>query len=188
MKTNKQTRLFPISQRDLAAYLGISPTLLNMTKTGRHGNRELRSTPSNKMTALMQAHLQSQKVNAPGPSLKKIQDSSAIDCSKLATRMLGEANHADAHLEILKRRLDEMVRKEQADTHWLNTVEQLLSTLPKTRESDRDRTWLEYRQVIVLKRLKKNGRLAQVKLETQIETKKANARVYREMQKKLLKK
>ena len=188
MKKHKPARFFPVSQRDLAAYLGISATLLNMTKTGRHGARRLRSASSIKMEELMLAHQQSLKAKAQSASLKKMQDRSANDCNRLAKEMLRDANHADAHALILKDRLDEMAGKEREDMYWLHTVDQLLSKLPKTRESANDRIWLENQQAIVLERLQRNGRLAQVKLETQIEMEKASARVYRDLQKKLLKK
>ena len=79
-------------------------------------------------------------------------------------------------------------RKEQKDMYWLNTVDQLLATLPKIKGLANDRIWLENQQAIVLERLQKNGRLKQVKLETQIEMEKARARVYRDVLKKLLKK
>lgn len=187
MKKLKPARFLPVSQRDLAAYLGISATLLNMTRTGRHGARQLSSSSSYKMKELMLAHQQSLQANAQGASLKKMQDRSANDCTRLAKRILQDANHADAHALILKGRLDEMAGKEQKDIYWLHTVDQLLAGLPKTRESAKDRIWLEYQQVIVLERLQKNGRLAQIKLETQIEMEKARGRVYRDMQKKLLK-
>jgi hypothetical protein len=188
MKKLKPVRFFPVSQRDLAAYLGISATLLNMTKTGRHGSRQLRSASSNKMTELMLAHQQSLKTNAQSESLKKMQARSANDCSRLAKGILQVADHADAHAAILKHRLDELAVKEQQDKYWLHTVDKMLATLPKTRESAKDRIWLENQQVIVLERLRRNGRLAQVKLETEIEMEKARARVYRDVQKKLLKK
>jgi hypothetical protein len=187
MKKHKPARFFPVSQRDLAAYLGISATLLNMTNTGRHGDRQLSSASSIKMADLVLAQHQSLKANTPSASLKKMQARSANECTRLAKQMLQDANYADLHTVILKQQLDEMAGKEQKDKYWLHTVDQLLARLSKTRESARDRRWLENQQVIVMERLQKNGRLAQVKLETQIEMEKARARVYRDVQKKLLK-
>jgi hypothetical protein len=101
--------------------------------------------------------------------------------------MLLDADHADARAAVLKRRLDEMYAKEQEDTPWLNTVDHLLATLTKNKESAKDRIWLENQQQLVLKRLQKNGRPEQAKLEIQIETEKAKARAYRAVQKKLQK-
>ena len=188
MKKQKPNRVFPVNQRDLAAYLGISATLLSMTETGRHGQRQLSSASSSKMTELLLAHQQSQKSNAHTASLKKMQDRSANDCARFAKVVSLDANHAKAHAVILRNRLDKMARNEVQNMHWMNTVDLLLATLPKTRESAKDRIWLENQQKIVLKRLEKNGRLAQVKLEGQIEIEKARARIYMDVLKKLLKK
>lgn len=188
MKKHYPEKVFPLSQRDLAAYLGISVTLLNMTETGRHGERRLCGKPSKKMAELLVAHQQSQKLNTHGISIKRMEISSANDCARLAKVMRLDADHADAHVAILNRRLDEMVSKAKQDMHWIKTVDLLLATLPKTRESAKDSIWLQNQQEIVLERLQKNGWLAQVKLEAQIETKKERARVCRNVLKKLLKK
>lgn len=183
MKRHKPPNFFPVSQRDLAAYLGISATLLNMTKTGRHGTRQLRSASSIKMAELMKAHLQSKKANST--FLIKMPDRLVNDCTRHANKILLNANHADKRVVLLKYRLDEMTAKEREDIYWLNTVNQLLASLPRTKSSTKDRIWLQYQESITLKRLQKNGRLAQVKLETQIEIEKARARIYRDAQKKL---
>ena len=188
MKKHKPDEVFPVSQRELAAYLGISATLLSMTKTGRHGDRGLTTGPSKKMEDLVVAHQQSQQFKAQTVIKKRMEDSSARDCARLAKLMLQDADHADAHVTILKRRLDEMTGNEQQDLHWMNTVDLLLANLPKNKESARDRVWLENQQEMVLSRLQKNGRPAQVKLEAQLEMEKARARIYRDMEKKLRKK
>jgi hypothetical protein len=59
MKKHKPVRFFPVSQRGLAAYPGISATLLNMTKTGRHGARRLSSASSDKISELVLSSLTS---------------------------------------------------------------------------------------------------------------------------------
>jgi hypothetical protein len=71
MKKPKANKFLPVSLRDLAAYLGISGTLLSMTETGRHGVRRLSSRSSKKMSELMLAHQQVQKSGVPGNSLRK---------------------------------------------------------------------------------------------------------------------
>jgi hypothetical protein len=187
MKKQKPGTL-PVSQRALAAYLGISATLMSMTNTGRHGARALGDAKSKKWEHLLMAHLQSQKTAAPGPSIKKMQKGSADACARLAELMLGNANNAAAHLPVLGHQLDEMARNQQQDTEWMNTVDHLLAKLPNSRESANDRIWLKNQQEIVLKRLQKNGLQAQVKLEVQLEMEKARARIYRDALKKLLKK
>ncbi|HRI24393.1 MAG TPA: hypothetical protein PLZ45_06930, partial [Ferruginibacter sp.] len=64
-------------------------------------------------------------------------------------------------------------------------ADRLLSTLPGNKESKKDRTWLELQQLLVLKRLRKNGPLEQAKLELQIKLEKARTAVTRAMIKKL---
>lgn len=187
MKQQKPWPL-PVSQRALAAYLGISSTLLSMTNTGRHGPRQLGNAQSKKMADLLLAHLQSQRTNAPSVSIKKMQKRSTEDCARLAKEMLVNANYAATHLSRLELQLDEIARNQQQDTEWLHTVDYLLTRLSNSRESANDRIWLQNQQVIVLKRLQKNGSQAQVKLETQIEMEKARARIYRDALKKLQKK
>jgi len=183
----KQPGSLPISQAALAAYIGVSGSLLSMANTGRHGTRRLGVAQSKKMTDLELAHLQSQKSGAPGSSFKKIQQAAA-DGARLVKKMLTDANHAAAHVTVLERRLAEMKRKQQQDMEWMNTVDLLLTSLPKSRESANDRIWLQNQQVIFLKRVQKNGLPEQVKLEVQIETEKTKARIYREAIKKLPKK
>jgi hypothetical protein len=187
MKKRKQGSL-PIGLRALAAYLGISPTLLSMTNTGRHGARQLGDAQTRKWEDLVQAHLEAQKTHDPGPSLKKMQKRSADDCARLAKVLTGNANHAAAHVSLLEFQLGEMARNQQQDREWVNTVDHLLAKLPNSKESANDRIWLQYQQELVLKRLQKNGLPTKVKLEAQIEMEKAKARIYRHALKKLVKK
>jgi hypothetical protein len=187
MKKHKPGPL-PISQRAIAAYLGISATLLSMTNTGRHGARALGDAKSKKWEHLLMAHLQSQKTAAPGPSIKKMQKGSADACTMLAKEMLGKANHAAAHVPLLELQLNEMARNQQQDTEWMNTVDHLLAKLPHSRESANDRIWLRNQQEIALERVKKNSLPEQVKLEVLLEMEKARARIYKDALKKLQKK
>jgi hypothetical protein len=183
-----QPGILPVSQRSLAAYLGVSPSLLNMTNTGRHGARKLGTVQSEKSTELLAAHLQSQKPHKPGPSIKKMQETVADDCGRLATKMLRDEKYAADHIPVLEEQLDEMCRNHQRDKEWLNTVEYLLAKLPNSGDSANDRRWLQNQERIVLKRLEKNGRPVQVKLEVQIEMEKARVRIYSDAVEKLQKK
>jgi hypothetical protein len=178
----------PVSQRALAPYLGISPSLLNMANTGRHGARQLGDAQSKKWEELVLAHLQSQKPHSPGPSIKKMQKTLADDCARLATKMLLDAKYAADHIPVLREQMDEMSRNHQRDKEWINTVDYLLTKLPNSAESANDRIWLQNQERIVLRRLEKNGLAAQVKLEVQIEMEKARARIYGDAVKKLQKK
>ncbi len=186
MKKYKPTGIFPISQQDLAAYLGVSVTLLSMTKTGRHGNRQFSPSVSLKMTKLQEAYLLSEKTKPDSPSLAKMKDASPDQYSRLAKIMLAEAKYIDLQAKLLKCRLDKMVRTVEEGERWIRTVEQLLASLPDVKESGKDRKWLENQKAVTLTRLQKNGWLARLKLETQIETKKAKARLYKAAQEKLM--
>ncbi len=90
MKRHKPPGPLPVSQQDLATYLGVSVTLLSMTKTGRHGTRQLRPAASLKMTKLLEAHLSSEKTNPYSPSLTKVKEGSRDQYSQLANRSIGQ--------------------------------------------------------------------------------------------------
>ncbi len=184
MKKQK-TRLFPISQRDLAAYLRISVTLLNMTNTGRHGARQLTAAPSLKMTALQLAHVQAQKLHTPGPTNSKMQKQAATSCRSLAKVMEIDARRASHRVAFLQNKLNEMRRAQQQDMEWMYTLDLLVDRLPGSEDPAGDKTWLDYQKVMVLERLEKNGFPAQVKLEAQIEMEEAKAWIYKAAQEKL---
>lgn len=59
----KKQHIYPIpaTQREMAAYIGISGTLMNMAYTGRHGNRRLNDAASARLTDLTLAHVQAQQ-------------------------------------------------------------------------------------------------------------------------------
>lgn len=184
----KKTRLFPISQRDLAAYLRISVTLLNMTNTGRHGERQLAAAPSLKMTALQLAHVQAQKLHTPGATCTKMQKQAAASSRSLAKVMKIDANRAAHRVPVLRDKLDEMRRAQQQDMEWMHTLDLLFARLASSEDPVGDKTWLNYHRVTVLERLQKNGLTAQVKLEVQVELEEARARIYKAAQEKLEKK
>ncbi len=134
----------------------------------------------------MEAHLLSEKANPESLSLTKMKEGSPGQYSRVAKRMLDEATYMDLQAKLLKGRLDKMVRTVEEGERWIRTVEQLLASLPNIKESGKDRKWLENQKAITLTRLQKNGWLAQLNLETQIETKKAKARLYKAAQRKLM--
>ena len=188
MKKHKPPSPFPISQRKLADYLGVSVTLLNMTKTGRHGARELKPATSQKMTKLMEAHILAEKPGAESQSGKKIKDGSPGEYRQLAKDLLEEATFLNTQANMLKRRLDKMVETGEETEHWIRTIDTLLAPRSHVKQSGRDRQWLEAQKAFALIGLEKNGFLAQLNLETQIETKKAKARIYIAAHKKLMSK
>jgi len=136
-KPNK--RLFPVSQRDLAAYLGVSATMLNLSHTGRHGGRNLRSGASKKYAELMLAHQQTPKTAIPNTSLRKEHTGSGEESAKLSRKILIESKYAHAKSKVLKHKLEEMKAKEQEDLRWLKTVERLLSEINGNKIKSNDR-------------------------------------------------
>lgn len=182
MKKRRVPNEIPVSQRDLANYLDISASMFHMSKSGKYMSHQLSSTSSLKLANLVLTHQQAQ--HTTGASLQKFQNLSGKDTTRLARTLSLQAEYAHAGAVVLKRRLEEMIAKEQKDTRWLNTIDHLLATLPKNKESANDRTWLESQQGLVLKRLHKNGPLTQLKLLTKIELEKAKADIYRNMQKR----
>jgi hypothetical protein len=183
----RNPRLLPVSQRDLADYLEISGTLMSMAQTGRHGGRQLSPAASNKMTELLMAHEEAQRLHPKSNSTRKIKDQQADEFRLHGERLLQNAIHAEAYAVVLKQRLDKMAGKHQDDLRWLNTVELLLGRLPKASKPTKLSRWLQNQHLVVLERLGKNGPLAQIKFETKIELEKAKRQVYQDMRKKLLK-
>ena len=183
MKKNIDPRGIPVSKRELAAYLGVSATLLSMTDTGRHGNRHLGGKAAEKKAKLWLVHEQGQKSGKTGPSLQKLREANKAIAK---TTMLTEAKYADSHATVLQNKLNEMLQKEQQDINWLKTMDKLLSLLPASEKSANDRIWIAYQQQRALERLEKNGFMAQVKLQIQIATAKAKAGVYKAASKKII--
>lgn len=187
MKRNRLPKLFPVSQRQLAQYLGISPSMMNMAESPRHPSHNLSSASSIKLAELILAHQHGQKAGTPGASARKRQEAFNSDAGKAIKTLELVADHSLGRAKVLARSLADMNAREQADSQWLNTVDRLLAALPKNKQSANDRIWLEYQQQPVLKRLQKNGRLEQANLEMQIKLEKAKAAINRALIKKLKK-
>ncbi len=177
---SQQISFPPVSGRQLAAYLGISSSQVCMSNSDNYMNRQLGPAQSLKITQLMEAHVLCQQ-KGTSPSVKKMQKQEGKDCACFADKLKGDALHHSLRIPALKRRLDDMKTKLERDTAWLNTLDRLMAKLPPaTKPKSAERIWLEHQGVIVLERLNKNGLLAQMKLELQIELETAKANVYRE--------
>ncbi|HMU09128.1 MAG TPA: hypothetical protein PKC54_03925 [Ferruginibacter sp.] len=187
MKKRRAPKEIPVTQRDLAAYLGISASMFHMAESGRYTSHNLSSASSLKMAELILAHQQAQKSGSPGASLRKRQEAFNRDAGKVIKTLELVADHSFSRAKVLTRSLAEMTEREQADSQWLNTVDRLLATLAGNKETKGDRAWLELQQLLVIKRLQKNGRLEQAKLQMQIQLEKAKAAINRAMIKKLKK-
>jgi hypothetical protein len=180
-----QKKLLPVSLRDLAAYLNISASTLNMSQTGRHGNRNLGSDASKKYGELILAHRQTPKMAIINTALRNDHPGSEKESATLAKKMLTNSKHALAKASLLKYKLDDMKSKEREDSRWLKTVERLLSEMAANKNMSSDRKWLMNQQIITRKRLDRNRWLVQAKLEIKIESAKAMARVYKNIYRKL---
>jgi hypothetical protein len=176
---SKQISFPPLSGRQVAAYLGVSPSQFCMSNSNSYMNRQLGPGQSLKITELMQAHMLAQ--SGSSPSIKKLQKQDGNDCACLADKMKLDARYHSLRIPGLQQRLNDMKTKVERDTAWLNTLDRLIAKLPpETKPKSPERIWLENQDVLVLERLKKNGPLAQMKLEVQIAMEQAKARVYHE--------
>lgn len=132
------------------------------------------------------AHLQQQKSRLHGTSWQKLQVRLKTKAGEEIKKLVLAAAHYYSRVPLLTHRLTEMIRQEQKDRQWLHTVDDMLVKLPETNRQI-DRKWLENQQVLVAERLEKNGKLAQAKLEIQIELAKAKSAINNVAVKKLKK-
>lgn len=179
--------LIPVNQRDLAAYLNISRTLMSMTNTGRHGSRKLGNDAYSKLTTLIQQHLQLQS-EAETPSLLKSTTKETAACALLAKTWSSNEAYAQSYSEALQKKLEQMRIQYKQDVQWLKTVDRLLEQLPHNNKEGKDRPWFKNQQVVTMARLKKNGPEAQAHLQLKMELEKAKAAVYKKMKNILVKK
>jgi transcriptional regulator with XRE-family HTH domain len=181
----RKKKALPVKQADLAAYAGVSASLISMTETGRHGERHLSAAASKRLTDLLKTHLDIQQSGIQGPTLIKLNEESQERCMTLLKDMLSDARRANYRAGIMSRKLDDLVEEERAYGYWLNTIDHLLTNLPESSTAHNDRVWLEYQQVITLEKLEKVGRDVQLKWEIRIEIEKARARVFNEIAMKI---
>jgi len=177
----------PVSQRQLARYIGISTSMMNMSQSARYPLHQLSSGSVLKMSELVVSHRQVQRSRIPGSSWRKLQDSFNISAAKTIKKLALDATYFKSRAGIFIRRLEEMAIREREDRQWLNTVDHLLAKLANTKEQQKDRQWLQNQQAVVETRLQKNGILVQAKLEIQVEMNKAKALAIRAAIKKLTK-
>ena len=186
----KKQHIYPIpaTQREMAAYIGISGTLMNMAYTGRHGKRHLNDTASARLTDLTMAHVQAQQPGATTPpALEKLQERAADSCARAIAEMQMEMRYTKAHVVVLEEQLKEIKEKEQQCRQWLRTVDLFLANLSKAKVPANDLVWFKFQQQKVLKTIEKNELAEQIKLELKIETEKSKVIIYRKLIKKLLK-
>lgn len=184
MKKYKKPELLPVSQRQLAQYLGISSSMMHMAESSRHPAHQLSTAASGKLTALVIAHLQQQK-KQDGRSWQKLQRSIVQRAGERQALMEATAAHAEAKIKVLANRLKQMLQQEAEDRQWLNTTDHLLEKLADTKANHDDRTWLANQQALAGARLLKHSWLQQAKLAMQIEQEQLKAVGIRKLLKQL---
>ena len=170
----------PVSQADLAAYVGVSGALLTMAGDSRYGKRQLSSAASSKLLQLTNTYLEVQHAGIQGPSLLNAMQKASNQLVVKADMMRKEAELFQSRAALLQAKLDQMTMRETHYSHWLNTVDHLLSRLPDSAGEGNDRIWLEYQKVMTVKKLERVGTMPQLKLSIRLETERAKARVYQE--------
>ena len=184
MKKLKDQKLLPVSQRQLAQYLGISSSMMHMAESSRHPSHQLSTAASGKLTALMLAHVQQQK-KRDGLSLKNLQRSIKQLAAKEQAMLEISAADAEDRASVLANRLKQMQQQEAADRQWLNTMDHLLEKTADTKAGQADRKWLANQQALAEARLLKHSWLQQEKLAVQIEQEQMKAISTRKLLKQL---
>ena len=184
MKKQKKQELLPVSQRQLAQYLGISSSMMHMAESSRHPSHQLSTAASGKLTALMLAHVQQQK-KRDGLSLKNLQRSIKQLAAKEQAMLEISAADAEDRASVLANRLKQMQQQEAADRQWLNTMDHLLEKTADTKAGQADRKWLANQQALAEARLLKHSWLQQEKLAVQIEQEQMKAISTRKLLKQL---
>jgi transcriptional regulator with XRE-family HTH domain len=184
MKKQKKQEGLPVSQRQLAQYLGISSSMMHMAESSRHPSHQLSAAASGKLTALVLAHLQQQKKRG-GRSWQKLQGRIIQDVTKKRPLLEATAIHTEAKVKVLANRLKQMKQQEAADRQWLNTIDHLLAKPADTKAGQADRKWLANQQALAEARLLKHSWLQQAKLEVQIEQEQLKAAGIRKLLKQL---
>ena len=184
MKKHKKPELLPVSQRQVAQYLGISSSMMHMAESSRHPSHQLSAAASGKLAALLAAHVQQQKKRG-GQSWQNLQQSIKQRAAEERAVLEATAAHAEAKIKVLVNRLKQMQQQEAADRHWLNTTDHLLENLAGVKANQADRKWLANQQALAEERLLKHSWLQQAKLEMQIEQEQLKAVCTRKLLKEL---
>jgi len=180
MKKHKNPEILPVSQRQVAKYLGISSSMMHMAESSRHPSHQLSAAALGKLSALLVSHIQQQK-KRDGRSWQNLQRSIVEDAAKKLALLETTAARAEAKVRVLADRLKQMQQQETTDRQWLNTTDHLLENLADAKASQADRKWLANQQALAEERLLKHSWLQQAKLEMQIEQEKVKAVLYRKL-------
>ncbi|HMK04451.1 MAG TPA: hypothetical protein VK489_09675, partial [Ferruginibacter sp.] len=163
---------FPVSNRQLAMYLGVSQSMMHMSE--RDGSRSLTTEQSAKLTELMMAYRSAQKT---GKAQKALFDTSTRyekDIKLMINRLKTDAVFFSQKARMLQKKLDEMSGKHNEGLHWLSTVETMLENYSGSKREGSYK-WLDLQQALVTKRLLDTGIVARAKLKMEIALAKARA-------------
>lgn len=171
----KKENTIPVSQNQLAFYLGIKPSALSMANSSKYA-RQLPTGKSEKLTSLYRDfELMKFEPKVEGPSSVRIKASFEKSFKQEYKKLEKEIAYLEAQAGHLKRKLGEMCKVFTRDMRWLNVIDDRLRLSP----TKNDRTWLSYQQVITIERIQKNGIFAQTRLQLSIDLATSKANVYR---------
>lgn len=163
-----------ISQDELAKYLGISTSLLAMYETGKRG---LPANAIRKLAELQVILSQNRGSRRTGRSWTATQPGINKQQDKARKKMEHNIYMHHAGIEMLNYNIKKIREEQEKATVWLNILDDMLESLPKTAATKKDRTWLGQQQQKIIKRIlmtdEKRG-----KMELKAELLKAAVKVY----------
>lgn len=168
--------ILPVSQKDLAAYLGISPTMMALSQT-KGSSRSLHSTASLRLTRLQNTHLQLLKSKKKYEQV--LRPYQLKEMAAQAKRMETDGDWYEARAGLMQKKLKLLKEKHEAAKQWMTSIEHLLANLPGNKESGGEKIWLNNQQAVTTERLEQTGPLAQLKLNMEIEFMQARAGICR---------
>ena len=166
MKKVKRSRPFPVSQRQLAGFLNVSPSLMNMSE-GKSISRNLPGAASRKLADLLQTY-NNQRNRKPAKAAVELNPWHNRQAGEFVEQMTTRSEHYQAKAKVLQRKLSGMITSYHEDMGWLNTIDHLLENFSGDKK-ETEFKWLENQKVLVTERLLKSDTLVQAKLKLQIE-------------------
>ena len=181
MNAVKDIRLrLNLTQEQLAGYLGISRSLVNLIELGM---RELENSKWIRLVELVTLHEHEGKA-AKARAFKKPKQPDE-ETARHAQKMLNHARICTHRAELLEAKLDKMKNQYEQTISWLQTVELRLANLPATAVCEQERKWLLVEQAEAPLKLRQCGEVEQGKLKRKVHLLRAevevNNRLHNEM-------
>lgn len=168
--------ILPVSQKDLAAYLGISPTMMALSQ-GKGSSRNLGSTANLRLANLQNTHLQLKKSKKNyGQVFRPYQ---LKEMAAQAKSMETDGDWYQARAGQLQKKLDLVKEKHETAKQWMISIEHLLEKLPGNKGSKAERIWLNNQHAVTTENLELTGPVVQLKLNMEIELMQAKASISR---------